>query len=81
MISLEGVVQMDPDIIVDIVISESSEAVINALYQWGGLRSMKAVKTISVHVLTEPWAVRPGPRIDELIRTLAEYVTEWDARQ
>lgn len=81
MISLEGVVQMNPDIIVDIIISDSNEAVINALYQWGGLPSVNAVKTSSVHVLTEPWAVRPGPRIDQLIRTLAEYVAEWEMRQ
>lgn len=81
MISLEGVVQMNPDIIIDIVISDSTEGVIDALLQWSKLTSVNAIKTGNVHILTESWAARPGPRIDELIRTLDEYVTEWDARQ
>jgi|GEM_PF-1135366 len=81
MVSPEGVVQMNPDIIVDIVITDSTETVINALYQWSSLTSVDAIKTGNVHILTESWAARPGPRIDELIRTLAEYVAEWDTRQ
>lgn len=81
MISLEGVIKMNPDIIVDIVISDTPEGVINALHQWSHLTSVNAIKTGSVHILTESWAARPGPRIDKLIRTLAEYVTEWDTRQ
>lgn len=81
MISLEGVVQMNPDIIIDIVINASEEDVFNALYQWGNLATVNAVKTADVHVLTDTWAVRPGPRIDMLIKTVADYVAEWDARK
>lgn len=81
MISLEGVVQMNPDIIIDIVINASEEDVFNALFQWGSLATVSAVKTADVHILTETWAVRPGPRIDMLIKTIADYVAEWDARK
>ncbi len=81
MISLEGVVQMNPDIIVDVVIGGGEEQVFNALFQWGDLATVNAVKTGNVHILTETWAVRPGPRIDRLIKTLADYVAEWNSRK
>lgn len=81
MISLEGVVKMNPDIIVDVVLGDpSGESVINALCQWSDLATVNAVKTSDVHILTEPWAVRPGPRIDMLIKTLSGYVEAWDAK-
>ena len=38
---------------------------------------MNAVKTGDVHILTEAWAVRPGPRIDLLVTSLSDYVREW----
>lgn len=81
MISLEGVVQMNPDIIVDVVIGGGEDSVFNALFQWGDLATVNAVKTGDVHILTETWAVRPGPRIDMLIKTLADYVAEWNSRK
>lgn len=81
MVSLEGVVKMNPDIIVDVVLGDpSGESVLNALCQWGDLATVNAVKTGDVHILTEPWAVRPGPRIDMLIKTLSGYVEAWDAK-
>ncbi len=81
MISLEGVVQMNPDIVIDVVIGGSDEDVFNALFQWGNLATVNAIKTGDVHILTETWAVRPGPRIDMLIKTVADYVAEWEARK
>ena len=81
MVSLEGVVKMNPDIIVDVVLGDpSGESVLNALCQWGDLATVNAVKTGDVHILTEPWAVRPGPRIDMLVKTLSGYVEEWDVK-
>ncbi len=80
MVSLEGIVQMNPDIIIDILVDASREEVINALEQWGRLLRVNAVRTGSVHILTDAWAARPGPRIDRLIQTLAGHVSEWDAR-
>ena len=81
MVSLEGVVKMNPDIIVDVVLGDpSGESVLNALCQWGDLATINAVKTGDVHILTEPWAVRPGPRIDMLIKTLSGYVEEWNGK-
>ena len=82
MVSLEGVIKMNPDIIVDIITGDHSDrAVFNALYKWGDLATVNAVKSSDVHILTEPWAVRPGPRIGLLINTMSDYVAEWDKKK
>ena len=78
MVSLEGVLKMNPDIIVDIIVGEAArDGVEKALVQWSGLSTVNAVKTGDVHILTEAWAVRPGPRIDLLVTSLSDYVREW----
>ena len=78
MVSLEGVLKMNPDIIVDIIVGEAArDGVEKALVQWSGLTTVNAVKTGDVHILTEAWAVRPGPRIDLLVTSLSDYVREW----
>ena len=78
MVSLEGVLKMNPDIIVDIIVGEAArDGVEKALVQWSGLSTVNAVKTGDVHILAETWAVRPGPRIDLLVTSLSDYVREW----
>lgn len=79
MVSLEGVLKMNPDIIVDIIVGDvARDGVEKALIQWSGLSTVNAVKTGDVHILSETWAVRPGPRIDRLVTTLSKYVREWN---
>lgn len=78
-VSAEGVVQMNPDIILDIIpegpdgprLSDSE-----ALRQWSRLPGVRAVANGQVHVITETWAVRPGPRIGFLVERIARIVRE-----
>lgn len=83
MVSLEGIAQMNPDIIIDIITGPSVDAAVvgDALYQWSRLPSINAVATTDVHVLTDPWAVRPGPRIGLLLETFSSYVQEWSRKE
>ena len=77
MISAEGVMLMNPDIIVDVLVGSSKTDVRKAIDDWSRLTAVNAVKTADVHILTDSWAVRPGPRIGILIETAAEYIKEW----
>lgn len=83
MVSLEGIAQMNPDIIIDVITGPSVDATVvaDALYQWSRLPSIKAVATTDVHVLTDSWAVRPGPRIGLVIETFSMYIQKWDEKQ
>lgn len=79
MITQEGLLALNPDIIVDIITGDTSpEQVEKAIFQWSRLSHLKAVKTAQVHILTETWAVRPGPRIGSLINCLSHYVQRWN---
>ena len=81
MLSAEGVIKANPDIIIDVLIKATKTDIDNAITQWGRLASVNAVRTGDIHILNEAWAARPGPRIDLLAKTIAEYIREWDARQ
>jgi len=72
MISAEGLLKMNPDIIFDVLAGATEAEVRQAIEGWGRLTSVNAVKNGRVHILTESWAARPGPRVDMLI----EYVSE-----
>ncbi len=76
MLSAEGIVLLNPDIIIDIIPAtgdeEPSSDSTSAAAQWGTIPGLRAVDAGRVHVITETWAVRPGPRIGFLIQRLAE---------
>jgi iron complex transport system substrate-binding protein len=77
MVSAEGVVRMNPDIIVDIVPEFSTGAKLGAeraLAQWRTLPGVRAIGANRVHIVTESWAVRPGPRIGFLVERFAKIV-------
>lgn len=77
MVGGEGIVRMDPDIVIDIVPDASPKAAqtsAKALRQWTSLPGVRAVAQGRVHVVTETWAVRPGPRVGFLVERLAQIV-------
>ena len=77
MVSVEGVMAMNPDIIVDVLAGAGIEDMKKAYSDWSRLTSVNAVKTGNVCVLNESWAARPGPRIDLLIEKVADCVKKW----
>lgn len=77
MVGGEGIVRMNPDIIIDIVPEFSTGARLaadRALAQWKTLPGVKAIEANRVHIVTEPWAVRPGPRVGFLVERFAQIV-------
>jgi len=74
MISAEGLLKMNPDIIFDVLVGATETEVRQALENWGRLTSVNAVRNGRVHILTESWAARPGPRIDMLIECVSRHL-------
>ena len=75
-ISAEGVIQIAPDVIIDLVAfvksdSKTEDAIVK---QWQQLKPVKAVRNGRVHVIVGTQALRPGPRyilfLEEVARIL-----------
>ena len=74
LISAEGVMKINPDIIIDIVMNANNNGVSDALNEWAKFLSVKAVEDARVYVVEEEYAVRPGPRIGLLLERVASYI-------
>lgn len=72
-LSAEGVLQLDPDVIIDLA-NRMDSAGMDAderSHQWDQLRPVKAVREGRVHVIVGNHALRPGPRYIEFLEQLA----------
>ena len=70
-----------PDILVEIRTGGGDDGVIAALTDWAARADIPAVRTGDVHVRTDAWALRAGPRIDLLLSALADYAAQWAEKQ
>jgi len=72
-LSAEGVLLLDPDVIVDLFadIKTSGRSEDEVRADWRSIPGARAVAAGRVHVLTEMYAVRPGPRFILLVEHLA----------
>ena len=68
-------------VLVEIRAGGDDDAVLSVLSDWDARPGVPAVRTGDVHVLTDAWALRAGPRIDILLSTLADYAARWAERQ
>jgi len=73
-ISTEAIVQRAPEVIIETLpgrdLSEAARREIIA--EWAALDTLPAVKTARVYLLTEDYAVLPGPRIAKIARLLSK---------
>ncbi len=79
MIGIEGLVRMDPDLVVELLPETAGQPTLGvdqALAQWRELDVLRAAREDRVTILTESWCVRPGPRIGFLIDRLAGLVRD-----
>ena len=79
--SLDEAAALRPDVLVEIRPAGGDEAVLSVLGDWAARPDAPAVRTGDVHVLTDAWALRAGPRIDLLLSTLADYAARWAEKQ
>jgi ABC-type Fe3+-hydroxamate transport system substrate-binding protein len=79
--SLAEAAALHPDVIVEIRSGAKDSDVVSALSDWIAFPDAPAVRARAVHVLSEPWALRAGPRIDLLLSALADYAAQWAENQ
>lgn len=69
-----------PDIILEARPGASDEEIVRAATDWSSAPESPAIRSGDVHILTEPWILRSGPRIDDFLRTVALHVHTWSLR-
>ena len=67
--SAEGVMRLDPDVIIEFVSRDDDAELLRR--QWQRLGSLRAVKTNRVHVFTGAFLSVPGPRFVRLVTDIA----------
>ena len=72
-VSAEGLLQMNPEVIVDLVsrVEPGGKSPDELRRQWRRVRSVAAVRTGQVHVIVGDHALRPGPRYIEFLEQMA----------
>lgn len=72
-ISAEGVIRLNPDVIVDLVNMRGEAALpeVKLAKQWQSLAGVSAVLSKRVHVWTDTQGLRPGPRYAKFLYRLA----------
>jgi iron complex transport system substrate-binding protein len=75
-LSLEGLMAVDPDVILDVVADGGARGVgaDRAAADWLVLEDLRAVRDRRVHLLIEDHVVIPGPRIVDTVRTFAHHL-------
>jgi iron complex transport system substrate-binding protein len=75
-VSAEGILTLDPDVIIDMVpqASDDENARAAALKQWQALGSVKAVKGGRVYILGGQHLMRPGPRFVQTLEDIARVI-------
>jgi iron complex transport system substrate-binding protein len=72
-LSREGLYQLDPDVILDLMADLDARHLdqATAVADWRSLSELRAVRSRRVHVLAQELMVVPGPRIAELVELFA----------
>lgn len=80
--SLAEAAALRPDVVVEVRTGgKDGSSVVAVLSDWAAFPGAPAVRTGDVHVLTESWALRAGPRLDLLLSVLADYAAQWAERR
>ena len=82
-LSIEGIMQLNPDIIIDIFpeASDHNADIAQVKQQWHTLNYVNAIKNNRVHIIEENYATIPGPRIFQLLDKMARLIhpeLDWD---
>ncbi len=75
-VSIEGILQLNPDIIIDIFpeADDHNKSLQQVKQQWQSLKQINAVKHNQVYILEEDYATIPGPRIFLLLEQLSALI-------
>jgi len=75
-LSIEGILQLNPDIIIDIFpeATDHNADIAQIKRQWQNLVYVNAIKNNRVHIIEENYATIPGPRIFKLLTQMAKLI-------
>ena len=74
-LSAEGLVRLDPDVIIEMIPDLSSEDDrLRLLARWQGIPGLRAASQNQVHIIGSDYAVVPGPRFIELLEEMGEII-------
>ena len=75
-ISIEGILQLNPDIIIDIFpeADDHNKSLQDVKQQWQSLKQINAVKHRQVYIIEEDYATIPGPRIFLLLEQISALI-------
>ena len=71
-ISLEGVIRLNPDIIIEMLPNYPEEKKSEIVEEWNFLKDVNAVKNNKVYVFNEDYICIPGPRFTSILQKLEE---------
>ncbi|MBN2091072.1 ABC transporter substrate-binding protein [candidate division KSB1 bacterium] len=76
MVSAEGILQMNPDIIIDLVtdLNEKKLTEQQILKEWNSIASIQAAQNHRIHILSDDFAVIPGPRFILFLEKLVKII-------
>jgi iron complex transport system substrate-binding protein len=76
MVSAEGILQMNPDIIIDLVtdMTEKKLTEQQLLKDWDSITSIQAAQNNRIHILSDDFAVIPGPRFILFLEKLVKII-------
>jgi iron complex transport system substrate-binding protein len=73
-VSIEGIIRMAPDVIIDLAAGWAGHRSEQALADWRHFLQVAAVRHNRIHALTADYATIPGPRFILLLEALAERI-------
>ncbi len=73
MVSTEGIMRMNPDVIVDLVSGVDTEHFLpeETLADWQGLENVEAVRRHRIYTFNRDYSIVPGPRFIQFVEDLA----------
>jgi iron complex transport system substrate-binding protein len=74
-LSLEQIIQRDPDAIV--ILQSALQADAGVIDDWRKLTVLRAIQTGQIRIIAAPEVAIPGPRLLELVQHLASVVAVW----
>ncbi len=77
LVSIEGLYTIDPDVVIELTGAGDPGTRGSLTGDLSPLTSLRAVKGGHWHLVEGEWAVRPGPRIFQLVEPIAAAVAKW----
>ncbi len=79
-VSTEAIIDRNPDLIIELLPGRTltKTELVNRKAVWAGFRSITAVQTDHVHVVTEDFLLIPGPRIGDVAEIISRFMEKSD---